>query len=169
MNEWPALTPLNGAMILRVATHLWPTQQSSSSSPARITLGNSLSYWHWLVPSRDYFWTMSPPYLRGLNWQGFSTHSEQKILKARTRLLFFHAPDVNETHTPGPKGLDLTRLLPGRMVTDQIEPCITCRLRPIDVSRSENTPASASLPTSIRKLKSPDKIRDSGDKIIDSR
>ena len=84
-------------------------------------------------------------------------------------LLFFNAPDVNETHTPGPKGLDLTRLLPGRMVTDQIEPCITCRLRPIDVSRSENTPASASLPTSIWKLKSPDKISDSGNKIIDSR
>ena len=39
----------------------------------------------------------------------------------------------------------------------------------IDVNRSENIRASASLATSIWKLKSPDKINESGDKTIDSR
>ena len=34
-------------------THLWPAQQSSPSTLASITRGNSLSYWPWLVPSRD--------------------------------------------------------------------------------------------------------------------
>ena len=46
---------------------------------------------------------------------------------------------------------------------------VTCCLRPMDVSKFENTRASTSLATSIWKLKSPGNISGSGDKITDSR